>query len=41
MASVEKAAKKTGSKVNVVRSADEIKDEGVRKDIESGKKVTG
>ena len=38
---IEKAAEKTGAKVNVVGSAEEIKDERVKADVLSGKKVTG
>ena len=38
---VEKVAKRTGGKVNVVNSVEEIGNEQVRKDIESGKQVTG
>lgn len=38
---IEKVAKQTGGKVNVVNSVEEIGNEQVRKDIENGKQVTG
>ena len=38
---VEKVAKRTGGKVKMVNSVDEIENPKVRKDIENGKKVTG
>lgn len=38
---VEKVAKRTGGKVKMVSSVEEIGNEQVRKDIESGKQVTG
>ena len=38
---IDKAAEKTGGKVKMVNSVEEIENEQVRKDIESGKQVTG
>lgn len=38
---VEKVAKRTGGKVKMVNSVEEIENPKVRKDIENGKKVTG
>ena len=38
---VEKVSKQTGGKVKMVNSVEEIENEQVRKDIESGKQVTG
>ena len=38
---VEKVAKRTGGKVKMVNSVDEIENPKVRKDIENGKQVTG
>ena len=38
---IEKVVKRTGGKVNVVNSVEEIGNEQVRKDIENGKQVTG
>ena len=38
---IDKAAEKTGGKVKMVNSVEEIGNEQVRKDIESGKQVTG
>lgn len=38
---IDKAAEKTGGKVKMVNSVEEIENEQVRKDIENGKKVTG
>ncbi len=38
---IDKAAEKTGGKVKMVNSVEEIENEQVRKDIENGKQVTG
>lgn len=38
---IDKAAEKTGGKVKMVSSVEEIENEQVRKDIENGKQVTG
>ena len=40
-AAIAKTAEKTGGKVKQVHSVEEITNEQVRKDIESGKEVTG